>query len=69
LIDSRNDDEVEEDDKKNNITTVPATTANELSSLWQRYALATLWFQTLDNFVDTFLNVQSTWGTNLDVCE
>jgi hypothetical protein len=29
--------------------------------------LATLWFQT--PFDDTFLKIQSTWGTNLDVCD
>jgi hypothetical protein len=28
----------------------------------QRYTLSTLWFQTPDHFVDTFLTTNNTWG-------
>jgi hypothetical protein len=44
--------------------TTARNTDNDKVSLRQRYALATLWFQTPDNFDDTVYSPSSTWGNS-----
>jgi Leucine-rich repeat (LRR) protein len=52
------------------VTPSPMTsTTHSLIVIRQRYALATLWFQTPANFETRLASVQDTWGTARDECD
>jgi Leucine-rich repeat (LRR) protein len=73
LIDKDEEKEGGNDNNYNGTSTASTTTTAKTNdegkvSLRQRYALATLWFQTPNLFDNTFFSPNTTWGTSLHEC-